>query len=135
MRQIRDKAPSFGAGPLFNQILPLLMSPTLEDLEHHLLVKDCYAQIEGREIISDLAKAADLATMIATMRPDIDNPDEYVRNTISQAFAVVASALGVPVLLPFLKAVALLMGCATLPYLQELVEVVSHVLTDEQQKV
>jgi len=26
-----DKARELGAGPLFNQILPLLMSPTLED--------------------------------------------------------------------------------------------------------
>lgn len=33
------QAREFGAGPLFNQILPLLMSPTLEDQERHLLVK------------------------------------------------------------------------------------------------
>jgi splicing factor 3B subunit 1 len=186
MRQITDKARSFGAGPLFNQILPLLMSPTLEDQERHLLVKvidrvlyklddlvrpyvhrilaviepllideDYYARVEGREIISNLAKAAGLATMIATMRPDIDSPDEYVRNTTSRAFAVVASALGVPALLPFLKAVcqsrkswqarhtgikivqqiALLMGPAVLPYLRSLVEIVSHGLTDDMQKV
>ncbi|KAL7464409.1 hypothetical protein ACHAXS_004746 [Conticribra weissflogii] len=186
MRQITDKARTFGAGPLFHQILPLLMSPALEDQERHLLVKvidrvlyklddlvrpfvhrilaviepllideDYYARVEGREIISNLAKAAGLSTMISTMRPDIDNPDEYVRNTTSRAFAVVASALGVPSLLPFLKAVcksrkswqarhtgikivqqiALLMGCAVLPYLRELVEVVSHGLTDEQPKV
>ena len=37
--QVTDKAREFGAGPLFNQILPLLMSPTLEDQERHLLVK------------------------------------------------------------------------------------------------
>lgn len=43
--------------------------------------------------------------MISTMRPDIDNIDEYVRNTTARAFAVVASALGIPSLLPFLKAV------------------------------
>lgn len=186
MRQITDKARAFGAGPLFNQILPLLMSPTLEDQERHLLVKvidrvlyklddlvrpyvhrilaviepllideDYYARVEGREIISNLAKAAGLATMIATMRPDIDSPDEYVRNTTARAFAVVASALGVPSMLPFLKAVcqsrkswqarhtgikivqqiALLMGVAVLPYLRELVDIVSHGLTDEMQKV
>ncbi|CAN0436053.1 unnamed protein product, partial [Ectocarpus sp. 8 AP-2014] len=184
LRQITDKARDFGAGPLFNQILPLLMSPTLEDQERHLLVKvrsffvfwtqafiicpsiagrersrksrdsstvagrgpggrktfplpnppqvalewksrihlaglvidrvlyklddlvrpyvhkilvviepllideDYYARVEGREIISNLAKAAGLATMIATMRPDIDNLDEYVRNTTARAFAV-----------------------------------------------
>ena len=171
MRQIQTKTRFFGAGPLFNQILPLLMSPTLEDQERHLLVKvidrilyklddlvrpyvhkilvviepllideDYYARVEGREIISNLAKAAGLATMISVMRPDIDNMDEYVRNTTARAFAVVASSLGVPSLLPFLKAVcrskkswqarhtgvkivqqiAILMGCAILPHLRVL---------------
>ena len=186
LRQITDKAREFGAGSLFNQILPLLMSPTLEDQERHLLVKvidrilyklddlvrpfvhkilvviepllideDYYARVEGREIISNLAKAAGLATMIATMRPDIDNLDEYVRNTTARAFAVVASALGIPALLPFLKAVcqsrkswqarhtgikivqqiAILMGCAVLPHLRQMVEIIEHGLVDDQQKV
>ena len=45
--------------------------------------------------------------MIAAMRPDIDNIDEYVRNTTARAFSVVASALGIPALLPFLKAVCM----------------------------
>ena len=186
LRQITDKARAFGAGPLFNQILPLLMSPALEDQERHLLVKvidrvlyklddlvrpyvhkilvviepllideDYYARVEGREIISNLAKAAGLATMISTMRPDIDNLDEYVRNTTARAFAVVASALGIPSLLPFLKAVcrskkswqarhtgikicqqiAILMGCAILPHLKNLVDIIEKGLEDEQQKV
>src|SRR6267154_936988 len=43
--------------------------------------------------------------MISTMHPDIDHADEYVRNTTARAFSVVASALGIPSLLPFLKAV------------------------------
>ena len=93
--------------------------------------------------------------MISTMRPDIDNLDEYVRNTTARAFAVVASALGIPSLLPFLKAVcqskkswqarhtgikicqqiAILMGCAILPHLKNLVEIIQNGLTDEQQKV
>ena len=186
LRQLTDKAREFGAGPLFTQILPLLMSPTLEDQERHLLVKvidrvlykldelvrpfvhkilvviepllideDYYARVEGREIISNLSKAAGLATMIAAMRPDIDNIDEYVRNTTARAFSVVASALGIPALLPFLKAVcqskkswqarhtgikivqqiAILMGCAVLPHLKSLVEIIEHGLSDENQKV
>ncbi|CAO3647932.1 unnamed protein product [Cunninghamella echinulata] len=186
LRQITEKARDFGPGPLFNQILPLLMSPTLEDQERHLLVKvidrilyklddlvrpyvhkilvviepllideDYYARVEGREIISNLSKAAGLPTMITTMRPDIDHIDEYVRNTTARAFSVVASALGIPALLPFLKAVckskkswqarhtgikivqqiAILMGCAILPHLKNLVEAVAHGLEDEQQKV
>ena len=136
LRQITDKAREFGAGPLFDKILPLLMERTLEDQERHLLVKvidrvlyklddlvrpyvhriliviepllideDYYARVEGREIISNLSKAAGLAHMISTMRPDIDHADEYVRNTTARAFSVVASALGIPSLLPFLKAV------------------------------
>jgi splicing factor 3B subunit 1 len=186
MRQITTRTRWFGAGPLFNQILPLLMSPTLEDQERHLLVKvidrilyklddlvrpyvhkilvviepllideDYYARVEGREIISNLAKAAGLATMISVMRPDIDNMDEYVRNTTARAFAVVASALGIPALLPFLKAVcrskkswqarhtgikiiqqiAILMGCAILPHLRGMVEIIETGLEDDQQKV
>ncbi|CAI5446674.1 unnamed protein product [Caenorhabditis angaria] len=186
LRKITENARKYGAGPLFNQILPLLMSPSLEDQERHLMVKvidrilyklddlvrpyvhkilvviepllideDYYARVEGREIISNLAKAAGLATMISTMRPDIDNVDEYVRNTTARAFAVVASALGIPALLPFLKAVckskkswqarhtgikivqqmAILMGCAVLPHLKALVEIVENGLDDEQQKV
>jgi splicing factor 3B subunit 1 len=186
LRQLTDNARNFGAGPLFDQILPLLMEKTLEDQERHLLVKvidrilyklddlvrpyvhkilvviepllidqDYYARVEGREIISNLSKAAGLATMISTMRPDIDHVDEYVRNTTARAFAVVASALGIPALLPFLRAVCrskkswqarhtgvkivqqipILMGCAVLPHLKGLVECIGPNLNDEQTKV
>ena len=186
MKQITDGAKQLGPAALFNQILPLMMSTTIEDHERHLLVKvidrilhrlsdeikpfvhkilvviepmlideDYFARAEGREIISNLAKSAGLATMITTMKPDIDHPDEYVRNTTARAFSVVASSLGIPSLLPFLKAVcaskksweakhtaikvvqqiAVLMGCGVLPYLKQLVEIVSKGLIDEQPKV
>merc|ERR1712225_26753 len=124
-------------------------------IEPLLIDQDYYARVEGREIISNLSKAAGLAHMISTMRPDIDHVDEYVRNTTARAFAVVASALGIPSLLPFLKAVcrskkswqarhtgvkisqqiAILMGCAVLPHLKNLVEIIEQGLQDEQQKV
>ncbi|GKD77979.1 splicing factor 3B subunit 1, partial [Tanacetum coccineum] len=39
LRQLTDKAREFGAAPLFNRILPLLMHPTLDYQERHLLVK------------------------------------------------------------------------------------------------
>ncbi|SOV20836.1 splicing factor 3B subunit 1, putative [Plasmodium sp. DRC-Itaito] len=124
-------------------------------IEPLLIDEDYYARVEGREIISNLAKAAGLATMIGIMRPDIDHPDEYVRNTTARAFAVVASALGIPSLILFLKAVcqskknwearhtgikivqqiAILMGCAVLPHLKDLVQIIAHGLHDEQQKV
>jgi splicing factor 3B subunit 1 len=124
-------------------------------IEPLLIDEDYYARVEGREIISNLSKAAGLAHMISTMRPDIDHVDEYVRNTTARAFSVVASALGIPSLLPFLKAVcrskkswqarhtgirivqqiAIMMGCAVLPHLRNLVEAIAHGLTDEHQKV
>ena len=124
-------------------------------IEPLLIDEDYYARVEGREIISNLAKAAGLATMISTMRPDIDHNDEYVRNTTARAFAVIGSALGIPALLPFLKAVcqskkswrarhtgikivqqlAILMGCAVLPHLKNLVDIIEHGLKDEEQKV
>lgn len=74
-------------------------------IEPMLVDEDYYARVEGREIISNLAKAAGLPTMITVMRPDIDHKEEFVRNATSRAFAVVASALGIGALLPFLKAV------------------------------
>ena len=68
---------------------------------------------------------------------------------------MVASALGIPSLIPFLKAVcrskkswqarhtgikivqqiAILMGCAVLPHLRPLVDIIENGLKDEQQKV
>lgn len=186
LRQLTERAREFGAGPLFDQILPLLMSPALEDAERHLLVKvidrllfkledavrpyvhkilvviepllideDYYARQEGREIIANLSKAAGLATMIATMRPDIDHVDEYVRNTTARAFAIVASSLGVPALLPFIKAVcsskkswqarhtgakivqqiAMTIGVGVVSHLNTLVEAISSGIEDEQVRV
>jgi splicing factor 3B subunit 1 len=124
-------------------------------IEPLLIDQDYYARVEGREIISNLAKAAGLAHMISTMRPDLDHQDEYVRNTTARAFAVVASALGIPALLPFLRAVCrskkswharhtgvkivqqipILMGCAILPHLKGLVDCIGESLNDEQPKV
>ena len=186
LRTLTDNARAFGAAPLFDQILPLLMEKTLEDQERHLLVKvidrilyklgelvrphthkiliviepllidqDHYARLEGKEIISNLAKAAGLASMISVMRPDVDASDEYVRNTTARAFAIVGVALGIPSLLPFVKAVcrskkawearhtgikivqniAIFSGCAILPHLKGLVDCISDNLKDEQAKV
>lgn len=114
-------------------------------VEPLLIDEDYFARVEGREIIANLSKAAGLPAMIATMRPDIDHNDEYVRNTTARAFAVVASALGIPALLLFLRAVcnskkswqgrhtgikiiqqiAILMGVAILPHLKQMVDIIA----------
>jgi len=81
-----------------------------------------------------------------TPPPPKPPPPRYVRNTTARAFSVVASALGIPALLPFLKAVcmskkswqarhtgikiiqqiAILMGCAVLPHLKSMVDIIKH---------
>lgn len=136
LRQLMVKTRTFGPKVIFDIVLPLLMSKSLEEEERHLLVKiigrvmfaldimvrpytrkilivimpllideNQYAREEARAIVSNLAKAVGLAYMISTLRVDIDHPDDYVRNLVSVTFAVVASSLGLQIVLPFLKAI------------------------------
>ena len=81
------------------------MHKILAIIKRLLIDEDYYTGVEGREIISNLPKAAGFAHMVSTMQLDIDHTEECVRNTTAYAFSVVASALGIPSLLPFLKAV------------------------------
>lgn len=121
LRHLTDKARDFGPKAIFEKVLPLMMSPALEDQERHLLVKvmdrvlfkldelvrpwvhkilavtqpllideDYYGRVEGREVISNLCKAAGLPTMFAAIRPDIDHVDEYVRNCTARTLSVMA---------------------------------------------
>ncbi|KCV73183.1 hypothetical protein H696_00726 [Fonticula alba] len=116
---------------------------------------DPYARLEAREVISNLSKAAGLSQMISTLRPDLDSQYEPIRNVTAQAFAIVAVSLGVPALLPFLRAVcpskkshfsrhtgikiveqiAVALGSAILPHLAVLVDTIKHGLGDSQQIV
>lgn len=116
-----------------------------------LIDQDPIARATGREIITTLANSAGLTDIITTMRPDIDNEDEYVRNTTARAMAVVAKALGVAQLIPFLNAVChsrkswrarhtgvkivqqigMLLGVGVLPHLQGLIDCIKGGLVDE----
>lgn len=182
MRQLSDGAKSYGADTIFDIILPLMMSKTIEEQERHLLVKligrvlfqlgdavrpytkkiltvtmpllideNLYTRLQGQEIIAHLSRAAGLANMISTLRPDIDHTDDYVRNLVARTLAIVASTLGIQLMLPFLKAVssskkswlarhtgvrtvqqiAILTSSGCLPYLNGLVSCVSHNIEDE----
>ena len=62
-------------------------------IEPLLIDEDYYARVEGREIIANLSKAAGLATMIAAMRPDIDNIDECAARARALACSGAAHAL------------------------------------------
>lgn len=83
--------------PYTHQVLSVI-SPFLID-------EDPTIRLETKEIISSLTKAAGLANIISTLRPDLDHVDEYVRNLTARIFAIVANTLGLKSFIPFLKAV------------------------------
>ncbi|KAG7193144.1 uncharacterized protein KQ657_000898 [Scheffersomyces spartinae] len=138
-------------GPYTRKILTVI-SPLLIDENFNL-------RLEARDIIANLSKAVGLATMIANLRPDLDNVDEYVRNLTSRVFAIVANTLGLVQFLPFLRAVVksrkswmarhtgikiiqqlgILLGGGNgnsiLPYLKKLIDVIQPCLQDEQFQV
>jgi len=74
-------------------------------VEPLLLEDDPFTRIEGREIISNLAKAVGFAHMIFVMRFDLSSDDVWVRTATARTFAIVGSALGIPVLSQFLQAI------------------------------
>lgn len=120
-----------------------------------LIDEDMTLRLESRDVISAVSKAAGLANIVSSLRPDLDHPDEYVRNLTSRVFAVVATSLGLTKVLPFVKAVirskkswharhtgirivhhlCILLGggngALILPYLAQLVEVLQPGLSDE----
>ncbi|GFS36968.1 splicing factor [Actinidia rufa] len=150
-KKFHRKDRDFGAWSLFNCLLPLLMKPTLEVEERHILVEvltrllyqlnelvrpfahkilivvepflvdeDHNARLEGQDIVFSLSKVAGLDAMTYAMFPDIHNIDEYVRSTTSISCSIVASDLGISPLLPFLK---------------QVLEVVSNGVSDEDEEV
>ncbi|RLV96229.1 U2 snRNP component prp10 [Spathaspora sp. JA1] len=137
--------------PYTHQILQVI-SPLLID-------EDSTIRLEAREIISSLTKAAGLANILATLRPDLDNVDEYIRNLTARVFSIVANTLGIKTFLPFLKAVikskknwtarhtgikiiqqlCIMLGngngSTILPYLTQLIEMLKPTITDESLQV
>lgn len=124
-----------------------------------LIEEEFTTRMEAREIIVSLTKAVGLANMISTVRPDLDHTDEYVRNLASRVFSIVAFTSGLAKFLPFLRAVikskknwmsrhtgikivqqlCIILGggngAAILPYLSQLVNVITSGLSDENLSV
>lgn len=120
-----------------------------------LIDEDMTLRLEARDAVSAVSKAAGLANIVASLRPDLDHADEYVRNLTARVFAVVATTLGLVKVLPFVKAVMRLKkswqarhtgiriihhlcvllgggnGALIIPYLAHLVEVLGPGLSDE----
>ena len=96
-------------------------------IEPLLTDEDYYARVESREIITNLAKAAGLATVISTTRPDIDNIYECVRNTTARAVCHSKKSWQARHTdIKILQRISVLMGCAILPHLKSLVEIIEH---------
>src|SRR3984957_16249676 len=96
-----------------------------------------------------------MLTSMCAIRPRARSPLLRAHSVSACMFARTAHTAGIPALLPFLKAVckskkswqarhtgikivqqiAILMGCAVLPHLRNLVDCIAHGLSDEQQKV
>lgn len=133
--------------PYTHQIITAL-APSLID-------EDLILRLETKDVISNVARTAGFANMVSSLRPDLDHADEYVRNLTARVFAIVASALGLAKVLPFVKAVIRLKkswqarhtgirivhhicillgggnGALILPFLAQLIEVLQPGLTDE----
>lgn len=72
-------------------------------IEPLLIYEDCYVRVGGCEIISNIFREQDshMISTESTLRPDIDQADEYARNTTGCVLSLVTSALDIPSLLPF----------------------------------
>lgn len=180
LRALTELAPSTDPEMLFKHILPLLdsedchvflkltgrlvvkLDKSVKPFTHRILMavspvlldEDFTLRLEAREVISNLAKVVGLASVISSMRPDISNPDDYIRNISARILAVVANTLGLVSFLPFLKAVVKSKswqtkhtgikiihqlciqlgvgnGTAILPYLNQLVLILIPALSDD----
>lgn len=70
-----------------------------------LIDADLPVRLDAREAVASIARAAGLAAIVSSLRPDLDHPDEYVRNVTARVFAVAAVALGLANAVPFVAAV------------------------------
>lgn len=134
--------------PYTRKILAVTMPLLLDD--------NIYVKLEGREIISNLAKSAGLVSMINSLREDLSDEDDYTRNLVSRTFAVVSNTLGVQSMVPFLRSICLnkdetylvrhtglriiqnmsiIMGSSILPHLNNLVACIGPNINDENNQI
>lgn len=132
LRKLSDTVQGSVAFPIFDCIITWLMRPKLEDQEtrflmeatHRLLHKldgkqtqhfvpkvivgvqpfldDKSHYMRGRKIIYDLSRIAGLDAMTAVIGAQMNDDSEYIRDMAAKAFGIVASALGISLILPFL---------------------------------
>lgn len=128
----------------YTQNILLVVSPLLLD-------EDPVARNTGIQIITNLASATGLATMLTVIRQNLENEDDYIRNVTARTIAIVSKALSVPKLLPFINAAAhsgkswrarhtgirsvqqigILLGVGILPNLTGLIQCIRDGLVDQ----
>lgn len=120
-----------------------------------LLEEDAIVRTEGRELVSNLAKAVGQPTIISTLRPLIESNSERERAAVARAMAVCACSFGLGSFLPFLSAVclakkhelarlagarairhlSLFLSSGVLPHLKKLVPLLKGLIEDDSSRV
>ena len=99
MKLLSEKSREFGPDLLFNQLLPLLMSPTIDEWERHLMVK-VLDRVMFR--LEDLVRpyASKILVIVSPMLTDEDN---YIRSEGRELIANLAKAVGLPTMITTLR--------------------------------
>ena len=101
LRTLGDKAREFGAGPLFNQILPLLMSPALDDQERHVLVKVVDRVLRR---LDELVRPY-VHKVLVVVEPLLIDEDYYARIEGREIIANLAKAAGLATMIAAMRPV------------------------------
>ncbi|KAJ1735433.1 U2 snRNP component prp10 [Coemansia biformis] len=99
MRQISERAREFGAAAIFNQVLPLLMAPSLEDQERHLLVK-----VIDRAMLrlGDLVRPF-VHKILVVIEPMLIDEDRYARAEGCEIISNLSKAAGLPAMISTMR--------------------------------
>ncbi|KAJ1668854.1 U2 snRNP component prp10 [Coemansia sp. RSA 1813] len=99
MRQIAEKARDLGAASIFNQVLPLLMSPSLEEQERHLLVK-VIDRVMFR--LGDLVRPF-VHKILVVIEPMLIDEDRYARAEGCEIISNLSKAAGLPAMIATMR--------------------------------
>ena len=99
LRQITDKAKYFGPSNLFSQIIPLLMSPSLDDEERHSLVK-----LMKRLLLKLGAEVRPWThKILVAVTPMLVDEIAYVRIEGRELISNLSKSVGMPVMISVLR--------------------------------
>ncbi|KAJ2723268.1 U2 snRNP component prp10 [Coemansia sp. Benny D115] len=99
MRQISERARDLGAAAIFSQTLPLLMSPSLEEQERHLLVK-----VIDRTMfrLGDLVRPF-VHKILVVIEPMLIDEDRYARAEGCEIISNLSKAAGLPAMIATMR--------------------------------